>query len=246
MKRKFSNKSYYAVAKGRIPGIYFSWDHCKQQVDKFPGAKYKKFSDLTSANNFIELSSSSQPLSLKRKLPKSNKSSNIKTGRKVENYSYTFYTDGSCLKNRGTQYIIQPAGWGFVLLDSYRNVLSEQFGKVLVHGDLETTFGAKVTSNNTGELLAIGKSLQHVLQSTTFDSAESILFKSDSKYAMKAVLGEQNGVKNRELIDHVRSLLSKVTEKNIKVDFDFVKGHSFDKFNDMADELAKKGARLAQ
>lgn len=34
---------YYAVRKGRIPGIYHSWDECRAQVDKFSGAEFKSF-----------------------------------------------------------------------------------------------------------------------------------------------------------------------------------------------------------
>ena len=32
---------FYAVKKGKIPGIYYSWDECKKMVDGFPGAVYK-------------------------------------------------------------------------------------------------------------------------------------------------------------------------------------------------------------
>lgn len=28
----------YAVAKGRVPGIYGSWEDCERQVVQFPGA----------------------------------------------------------------------------------------------------------------------------------------------------------------------------------------------------------------
>ncbi len=34
---------YYAVRKGRVPGIYHSWDECRAQVDKFSGAEFKSF-----------------------------------------------------------------------------------------------------------------------------------------------------------------------------------------------------------
>ncbi|WP_286149303.1 RNase H1/viroplasmin domain-containing protein, partial [Thomasclavelia cocleata] len=34
---------FYAVKIGRKPGIYLTWDECKQQVDKFKGAVYKSF-----------------------------------------------------------------------------------------------------------------------------------------------------------------------------------------------------------
>lgn len=34
--------TFYGVWIGRTPGIYTTWDDCKKQTDKFPGAKFKK------------------------------------------------------------------------------------------------------------------------------------------------------------------------------------------------------------
>lgn len=48
-----STKKYYAVAKGKTPGIYFTWDDCKNQVYQFPGAVYKGFSTIAEAEEFI-------------------------------------------------------------------------------------------------------------------------------------------------------------------------------------------------
>lgn len=50
---------YYAVAKGRKPGIYLTWDECSAQVLKFPGSIYKKFATESEAQNFIKERSSS-------------------------------------------------------------------------------------------------------------------------------------------------------------------------------------------
>ncbi|XP_029662753.1 ribonuclease H1-like isoform X3 [Formica exsecta] len=50
---------YYAVAKGRKPGIYGTWDECSTQVLKFPGSMYKKFATESEAQNFIKGRSSS-------------------------------------------------------------------------------------------------------------------------------------------------------------------------------------------
>ncbi len=47
-------KKYYAVVKGKMPGIYFTWDDCKAQVEHFPGATYKGFATLQEAESFIE------------------------------------------------------------------------------------------------------------------------------------------------------------------------------------------------
>ncbi|KYN39010.1 Ribonuclease H1 [Trachymyrmex septentrionalis] len=50
---------YYAVAKGRKPGIYATWNECSAQVLKFPGSIYKKFATESEARNFIKERSSS-------------------------------------------------------------------------------------------------------------------------------------------------------------------------------------------
>lgn len=46
-------KFFYAVKKGFKPGVYTSWDECKNQVDKFPSASFKKFSSEKDAWAFI-------------------------------------------------------------------------------------------------------------------------------------------------------------------------------------------------
>ncbi len=47
-------KKYYAVAKGKTPGIYLTWDDCKVQVDGVPGAVFKGFATIQEAKDFIE------------------------------------------------------------------------------------------------------------------------------------------------------------------------------------------------
>ena len=44
---------YYAVKVGRKIGIYYNWNDCKEQVDKFPKAVFKSFEDIVDANHFI-------------------------------------------------------------------------------------------------------------------------------------------------------------------------------------------------
>lgn len=44
---------FYAVRKGKTPGIYYSWDACKKMVDGYPGAQYKSFKTLEEANAFV-------------------------------------------------------------------------------------------------------------------------------------------------------------------------------------------------
>ncbi|XP_065112922.1 ribonuclease H1 isoform X1 [Paramisgurnus dabryanus] len=44
---------FYAVRKGFRPGVYKTWDECKNQVDKFPAAIFKKFASEEDALAFV-------------------------------------------------------------------------------------------------------------------------------------------------------------------------------------------------
>ncbi|XP_012175914.1 ribonuclease H1 isoform X1 [Bombus terrestris] len=52
--RNMAFKSYYAVAKGRTPGVYHTWPECHKQVFRFSGPVFKKFKTETEARKFIE------------------------------------------------------------------------------------------------------------------------------------------------------------------------------------------------
>lgn len=47
------DKKYYSVKAGRKPGIYETWEKCREQVIGYPGAEYKKFSTLEEAEEFL-------------------------------------------------------------------------------------------------------------------------------------------------------------------------------------------------
>ncbi|WMM25315.1 ribonuclease H family protein [Tissierella sp. MB52-C2] len=47
-------KFYYAVRKGKVPGIYETWGKCEEQVRGYSGAEYKKFSTYEEALTFID------------------------------------------------------------------------------------------------------------------------------------------------------------------------------------------------
>ncbi|GBP18568.1 Ribonuclease H1 [Eumeta japonica] len=68
---------FYAVAKGRTPGIFMTWPDCENQVKGFPGAKYKKFDSVVQAQEFININGN-QKMSL-------NTNSNVNIGNKSNN-----------------------------------------------------------------------------------------------------------------------------------------------------------------
>ena len=101
-KKAQKNKDkFYAVKKGLKPGIYKTWNECKIQVYKFPGAIYKSFKSLSEAEEFMGL--------------KSNKDNIIKS----EAFAYIdgsfnkfkkIYGYGGFINYKGEKYIIQGKG----------------------------------------------------------------------------------------------------------------------------------------
>ena len=55
-------KKFYAVQRGRTPGVYVSWADCEKQVKGFSGAVYKSFPTMAEAEEFIKSGSVSLSL----------------------------------------------------------------------------------------------------------------------------------------------------------------------------------------
>ena len=132
------------------------------------------------------------------------------------------YTDGACSGNPGI------GGWGVVILDNNKEIL-------LNGGDQHTT-------NNKMELTAAIKALEY------FDIKKELIIYTDSKYVKDGIESwitnwKKNGwktsakkiVKNKELWIQLDNLINKHN-----VTWKWVKGHSGFKFNEKADELARK------
>lgn len=92
------NKKYYAVRIGQSPGVYSTWEECKEQVDGFSGAIYKSFPSFEAAEEYAF--PASQTIRFKRDF-----------GRPM-----IAYTDGSFADGRG--------GWGYVLIENGRPFLT--------------------------------------------------------------------------------------------------------------------------
>lgn len=72
--RQMANYAFYAVHKGRRPGVYRTWPEAKAQVDQFAGAKYKGFSSQQEAEAFVCFGTGifvpGPPLELEQQKPK--------------------------------------------------------------------------------------------------------------------------------------------------------------------------------
>ena len=143
------------------------------------------------------------------------------------------YTDGACVGNPG------PGGWAAV---------------ILTDKDKKQIFGGeKLTTNNRMELTAAIKALEYCSEKEgNQPSLKQILVYTDSSYVKEGITvwinkweknnwktADKKNVKNVDLWKKLKELI-----KINKVDWYWIKGHSKDPMNDLADELAKKATPI--
>jgi ribonuclease HI len=139
---------------------------------------------------------------------------------------YTIYTDGACSGNPG------PGGWGAVIL----------FGKEKQHN---ISGKVKETTNNRMELTAPIMALKKI------KSKSDVVIFTDSTYVKNGITewikklekncwksSNKKPVKNKDLWIKLNNLC----QKN-KIIWKWVKGHSNNKYNDLADELATEAIK---
>ena len=141
------------------------------------------------------------------------------------------YTDGACSGNPG------PGGWGLYLK------AENEKGETLKENEF---YGNEVhTTNNRMELIGAIKAIEKLKKK----NGVSLTIRTDSTYVRKGITewlpnwkknnwrkSDKKPVENKDLWE----LLDKIVAKH-SVNWEWVKGHSGDQGNEIADELARKG-----
>ncbi len=143
------------------------------------------------------------------------------------------YTDGACVGNPG------PGGWAAIIL--LENEKKELFG------------GERLTTNNRMELIAAIKGLEYCSkQEEKQPSLKLVRIFTDSTYVKEGITvwinnweknnwktADKKNVKNVDLWKRLKELV-----KSNQVEWNWVKGHSEDPMNDLADKLAKEATPI--
>jgi len=143
------------------------------------------------------------------------------------------YTDGACVGNPG------PGGWAAIIL--MENEKKELFG------------GEKLTTNNRMELTAAIKALEYCdAQEGKQPSLKQIRIYTDSTYVKEGITvwinnweknnwktADKKNVKNVDLWKKLKELV-----KSHQIEWRWIKGHSDDPMNDLADKLAKEATPI--
>lgn len=228
-----STKKFYAVLKGRKPGIYDAWfglDGAHEQVDAFPGALYRGFPSFEEACGFARDSGFPNLPDHTRSSASGRSPASCKPGDERQRASgggILVYTDGGCIINPG------PGGYGVVLIKGdHRKELSGGF---------------RLTTNNRMELTACIEGLKSIRKA----GGGKVTVYSDSRYLVDGVTKgwAQRWKKNNWMRDakhHAEnadlwSMLLDLVDLH-KPDFVWVKGHAGNKENERCDVLAKQQA----
>ncbi|EAR56646.1 hypothetical ribonuclease HI [Photobacterium sp. SKA34] len=224
-------KKFYVVWQGREPGIYTDWTSCKQQVDKFTGAKYKSFPSQEEAkaafNGKASVYRTSTATKNVSKAVKTSKGSLTAEQVHAVKAEIKIFTDGGCDPNPG------KAGSGLAL---YReNHLNELwFGLYNPKG-----------TNNTAELNAL---YQALLQAEKYIAGGiSVAIFCDSRYSIQsitqwAVSWKKNGwkksggeIKNLDLIQLMFECYQTIKDM---LQIYHVNGHVGIEGNELADRMS--------
>ena len=219
---------FYAVAIGKIAGIYNTWDECKQQVNGYPNSKYKKFNNIKEAKLFISTTIENTTTIVDDTATIVDDTTTVVN----DDEDTIIFTDGSCCMVNGQM----RAGIGYYLPRYDR----------LVAKPLMPPY-----TNNRAELTAVieavgewpEKSRLNIVTDSRY--VELIFGRTGLNYAKNNYLDSQNNpVKNADLVKLAVELLAKYRLTFTHVDAHTGRNDFFSRGNAIADKLAQNGAHM--
>ncbi|XP_054153387.1 ribonuclease H1-like [Oppia nitens] len=224
---------FYAVRRGRQPGIYMSWDECKTQTTGYAGTQFKSFKTREEAEQFMNSSISEirKPYVVSNRIQRSGDQSGDQSGDSNDSSDrLCIYTDGSCHGNgfRGAK-----AGIG-----------------VHFPNNSEWDISEKLTgrpTNNRAEIMAATRALQ-VAKQKGFTKVE---IKTDSQFMISSITEwcpawRRRGWKKSDGSDVINKqdfIKLEAEAQGMDIKWVKVKAHRGETGNEMADQLANKGSR---
>jgi ribonuclease HI len=222
---------FYAVAKGRVPGIYRTWETAKKNVDNVKGARYKKFDKEIDAKNFM--------------------SQNEFQGKSTTSKITQFFTRAD---PQETEHTLIAFTDGSAINNGYANCKSGYAVCWPYHREMDFKESIKNGTNNRAEFLAFVKAIQ---QANTIDPRceKTLNVYTDSMLLVNTVTdwihkwkrnqwrkSDGNAVLNLDIIKMIDELL-----QHRKVSLHHVRAHTAAntweaKYNDIVDKMANEAA----
>ncbi|KAG7341764.1 phosphoglyceromutase [Nitzschia inconspicua] len=256
MPKKSNKPKVYAVAVGRQPGIYHTWDECQAQVQAFSKAKFKSFPTAQDAQIYLQQHSvvcainnndsngatnASNNNKNKRNMRPSDQDSNVPPSnhgkkRKVSDATAQLPSDtGGVSHTNDVQDCKEP-----LVLPKDSKIQSIQF-QINFDGGSRGNM-----TNNQAEYLGAIAGLEHVLETLkqaklylTCDSTVTILVQGDSNLVIQQLLGNwqcknENMQALRKQTKGVERDIERALEGKLQIQYE----HVYRQDNAIADGLA--------
>lgn len=216
-------KKVYAVRNGRQTGIFDSWSECQKQVTGYSGAEFKGFATREEAMVFL--------------------------GRQGSQLSEEYFEKGSNLiGKKGNQEIKEfslnskDILSAVAYVDGSYDKLSGDFsyGMVILYQGEELKFFERIHNEELAQMHNVAgeiKGAEAAMRYAISHHLKKIVICHDYEGIAKWCNGTWKA--NKEGTKAYKAYYESICDQ-LEVEFVKVKGHSNDKYNDMADELAKQ------
>lgn len=221
-----AKKKFYAVQSGRVPGVYLTWEECKKQVDGFSGAVFKSFPTREEAERFAAAGGNRQTGGTPASGEPSSAAWDVvnlpeaqaETPGIGEEPEAVAYVDGSYYHPD------RRFSCGVVMFWKGQELHFRE-----AWSDPELASMRNVAGEIKGAMKAMEFCLEHGIRSLCiYHDYEGI-----SKWCEGQWEAKKEGTRT------YREFYRQASEK-VKITFRKVKGHSGDRWNDLADRLAKE------
>lgn len=205
---------YYSVYRGKsgTPKIFTNWDDCKKEVTGVKGAIYKSFKTEKEAIEFLHINAQGSGSTTNKV------KDGVSSDEEFINNGLVVFVDGSFMLDK------KNYSYGLVAINN-GEVVHEDSG---VGSDPEAIALRNVSGEVMGAMTAVDYAIENGHKEVT------IVFDYQGVESWALGTWKRN---NRITASYNEFMQNKM--KDIKINFKKVKSHSGDKFNDIADKLAK-------
>lgn len=227
-----SKVKYYAVKKGRIPGVYMTWDECQEQVKGFSGAEFKSFSTAEEALSYVELAPGIIAVG---EMKEEDNTIDTLFNDITTVHTNTVYPQDVLLKNKNYVFVDgsyndanKTYGWGgFLRTDEQEYIIQGS-------GQNEEYVGMR---NVAGEILGCTKAIEKAIDLGLSSLIVLYDYEGIEKWANGSWKTNKIGtVAYKEFINRAKT--------KIDIEFQKVKAHSGIEGNERADKLAKEAVGI--
>lgn len=221
-----ANKKIYAVRQGRKTGLFSTWSECQKQVMGYSGAEYKSFVSVDEARRFLAGGEDSAPF-----------------GNDGEEGTGGQHGSRESQMGPGGDYreYLREPGTAVAYVDGSYDKVSGDFscGVVFLYQGQEEHYGQRYSDRELSAMRNVAgeiKGSETAMKIALEKGVERLVIYHDYEGIAKWCNGAWKA--NKEGTKAYQTYYQEV-RKQLPITFVKVKGHSGDRYNDVADELAK-------